>query len=53
MASGDDHVELERLRAENEKLRALVASGHEQYQRLFNKAPFAMSIFSFEKAAFL
>ena len=48
-----DHEELVRLRAENEKLRAAMPSGLEQYRRLFNKAPFAMSIFSFEKAAFL
>lgn len=54
MSSGDaEHEELLRLRAENERLRAVVATGIEQYRLLFNKAPYAMSIFSFETAAFL
>jgi PAS domain S-box-containing protein len=54
MASGDaEHEELLRLRAENEKLRAAAATGMDQYRLLFNRAPYAMSIFSFEKAAFL
>src|SRR5262245_20116488 len=54
MPQGDDlSAEIERLRAENEALRASLAAEVERFRLLFESAPIAIGIFSFEEARFL
>jgi two-component system cell cycle sensor histidine kinase/response regulator CckA len=54
MSQGDvSEEELLRLRAENEALRAALASEEEKFRLVFHKAPVAIGILSFEEARFL